>query len=102
MSKQIGGVQWRRFHRGALWLLVAVLGFWSIDHLDWTGLSAYSIRRLGALLTIAATVWGGYRVTRDVLRIDPSRLVDERARATAHLARAVVIGLFAVAACVSV
>lgn len=96
-------VRWRNFQRGAGWLLVAAIGLWSIDQLAWTGLSEYSVRKLGALYTVAACVWGGYRVSRDVLRIDPSSLAHTPvAAALLHLARALLIGLFALAACASV
>lgn len=92
---------WRRYHRGIIWLVVACVGLWALGSIgDLLGLSGYVLRRLGALLTVAATVWGGYRVSRDVLRIDPSAALeteDWTAYALLHLARAVFIGLLALA-----
>lgn len=98
------GIKWRNIHRGLGWLLVAMIGLWSIDHLAWTGLSEYSVRKLGALFTIAATVFGSYRISRDVLRIDPSRCADQSSVAAAllQLARCLLMAGFAIAACVSV
>lgn len=98
----VRSVSWRRYHRGLLWLFVAAAGLWSIDHLDWAGLSPYSIRRLGALWTIAAVVWGAYRISRDVCRIDPSKASTPGEAGMQHLARAILVGLLAVAACVAV
>jgi hypothetical protein len=96
-------IAWRRYHRGLVWLAVAALGLWSIDHLGWTGLSTYSLRKLGALFTVAASVWGSYRISRDVLRIDPSAADGSPvAQAILQLARAVLVGIIAVAVCVSV
>lgn len=93
----------RNLRRGVGWLLIAAIGFWSLDHLAWTGLSEYSVRKLGALFTIAACVFGGYRVSRDVLRIDPGISANTPvAAAILHLARAILIGLFALGACASV
>ncbi|HET6631500.1 MAG TPA: hypothetical protein VFG73_02175 [Rhodanobacteraceae bacterium] len=96
-------IAWRNFHRGILWLLAAALVLWGFDNLGpWLGLSQYSVRKLGALATIAASVWGGYRVSRDVCKIDPSGAGTPTAAAIQHLARAVLLAGFAFAACVSV
>ena len=93
----------RNFTRGVGWLLVALIGLWSIDHLAWTGLSEYSVRKLGGMFTAAAAAFGGYRISRDVLRIDPSLSADSPiAFALLQLARALLIGLLAGAVCASV
>lgn len=102
MNQTARKLGWRNFQRGVGWLVIAAVGLWSMDHLAWTGLSEYSIRKLGALFAIAGSVFGSYRISRDVLRIDPSSTNDPIASALLSLARAIVVTGIAVAVCVSV
>lgn len=99
LASLVENVVWRRYYRGVIWLAVAVVGFWGIEHMHTFGLTEYTTRRFGALMTAAASVWGGYRISRDVLRLDPSAFTDERARSIAALGRALFIGLLTVAIC---
>lgn len=92
----------RNLLRGAGWLAIALLGLWSIDHLAWTGLSEYSVRKLGGMFTAATAAFGGYRISRDVLRIDPGTTDNPVGYALLQLARALLVGLLAVAVCASV
>lgn len=95
-------ISWRNFHRGWLWLVLAILTFWAIDHLTWAGFSGYTIRKLGSLATAAACIWGGYRVTRDVLKIDPSQHEDAPiAYAILHLSRALLVAGLTIAVCLA-
>lgn len=94
---------WRQLHRGTGWLLIAVIGAILIGHLVDFGVNEYTARWLGALFKVASVVFGGYRISRDVLRIDPSTVQhDAVGYAVLHLARALFIALLAVAVCVAV
>lgn len=90
--------------RGLGWLLIAAIGYFLIDTAELVGMSAYTQRKLGALLTIAAVVLGSYRVSRDVFKIDPASCAegDRVAYALLQLARVLLCGAFAIAANVSV
>lgn len=92
----------KNFTRGLGWLAIALIGLWSIDHLAWTDLSEYSVRKLGGMFTAAAAAFGGYRISRDVLRIDPGLADNPTSYGLLQLARALLIGLLAVAVCASV
>lgn len=103
MKFQTESLRWRNLHRGAGWLLVALIGAALIGYLPGLGVNEYTARWAGALFKVASVVYGGYRVSRDVLRIDPSFVQhDARAFAVMHLARAALIGALAVAVCVAV
>lgn len=94
---------WRNYQRGLGWLAVAILGAIAIGYLPVLGVNEYTARWLGALFKLASVVFGGYRVSRDVLRIDPSSVQhDATGYAVMHLARAILIGALAVAVCVAV
>lgn len=105
VSKKNPPLSWRNLHRGAGWALVALLVAIALSThtlTEW-GITEYNARWLGALAKIASAVFGGYRVSRDVLRIDPSSASDNPlAYATLQLARTLLIGLFALAVCMAV
>lgn len=89
--------------RGLGWLVIAVLGYLMLDSLGALGFSEYAQRKLGALFTIAAVVFGSYRVSRDVFKVDPGAVADSPvAYALLQCGRMLLTGLFAVAANVSV
>lgn len=88
-----------RYFRGLLWLSVAVIGavvLWQY------GAQAYVERWGGALAKAATGVWGGYRVSKGVCRIDPSLGADGMERGLLHLARAIIVTGVTLAICLSV
>ena len=99
----------RAILRGAGWLLIAFIGAFVIGSgaLDTWGVNEYTQRWLGACLKVGTGAWGGYRISRDVARIDPSTVpggLTENARGYAlmHLARAIIIGSCVLAVCLAV
>lgn len=99
----------RAILRGTGWLLIAFAGAWIIGSgaLDAWGVNEYTQRWLGACLKVGTGAWGGYRISRDVARIDPSMvpggLTDNaRGYALMHLARAIIIGSCILAVCLAV
>ena len=99
----------RAILRGAGWLLIAFIGAFVIGSgaLDAWGVNEYTQRWLGACLKVGTGAWGGYRISRDVARIDPSMVpggLTENARGYAmmHLARAIIIGSCILAVCLAV
>lgn len=100
-------VEWRQVGRGIGWLLVALLIAVSFGGLQDLGVNEYTSRWIGGMAKIASVVYGGYRISRDVLRIDPSgtpdRPIDNQvAFAILHFARAALIGALAIAICMAV
>lgn len=94
---------WRQLGRGTGWLLVALIGAILVGHLEELGVNAYTARWAGGTFKIASVVYGGYRISRDVLRIDPSMAqANLTAYAILHFARAALIGALAIAICVAV
>lgn len=87
--------------RGIGWAVVAILG--AIFITKYSGeldMPAYVTRWLGNLLKIASVVFGSYRVSRDVFKIDPSTVASTPvAFAILHLARVLLCGFFAWAVC---
>jgi hypothetical protein len=98
----------REFSRGLLWLCVGVVGALLIGHAADFGLNEYAQRWLGACLKVATGAWGGYRISRDICRIDPSKgvavgfPVDTTTFAMMHLARAIVVTGTILAVCLAV
>ena len=98
--KIVHSFKWRQYARGLGWLLVALIGALLIDH--YPALSdGYTGRWLGACLKAATGAWGGYRISRDICRIDPSKSETSIERAMQHLARAILVGATIIAVCVS-
>jgi hypothetical protein len=94
-------LKWRQYQRAAGWLLVALLGALMIDH--YPALSdGYTGRWLGACLKAATGAWGGYRISRDICRIDPSNGVTGLDISLLHLARAIIVVGTVIAICVSI
>lgn len=86
--------------RGIGWLALAVFGAWLIDSgwLAHLGINEYTARWLGVCFKTASGTWGGYRISRDVLKIDPSLVAGNATGfALMHLARAVIIGIIILA-----
>lgn len=87
--------------RGIGWLIVALLGAWVIGSgkLQEYGVNEYTARWLGVCFKCASGVWAGYRVSRDVLKIDPGSWYSTNLQAFAllHLARAVIVGIIILA-----
>lgn len=97
----------RNWLRGLEWLAVAAIGAAIIGHLDAWGVDGYTARWAGACFKVAAGAWGGYRISRDIARIDPSSTAglgvpDPRAFATLHMARALIIAAAIIGVCVAV
>lgn len=99
----------RAILRGAGWLLIAFIGAFVIGSglLDDWGVNEYTQRWLGACLKVGTGAWGGYRISRDVARIDPSTVPgglteNGRGYAVMHLARAIIIGSCVLAVCLAV
>lgn len=96
-------VNWLKFWRGSAWLAVAIIGALFIaPHLDDWGVSTYQQRWFGACLKVATGAWGGFRITRGVLRMDPSKCSTELGFAIMHAGRAVLVGLVILAVCLAV
>lgn len=87
--------------RGIGWLIIAIVG--AIFITKYSGeldMPAYVTRWIGNLLKIASVIFGSYRVSRDVFKIDPSMVASTpMAFATLHLARVLLCGFFALAVC---
>lgn len=86
--------------RGIGWLLVAIIGAWLIGSgfLARVGVNEYTARWLGVCFKAASAIWAGYRVSRDVLKIDPSLAITGSVPfAVLHCARALVICAFVLA-----
>lgn len=98
--KVMHAIQWRQYARGLGWLLVALLGALLIDRYPLLS-DGYTGRWLGACLKVATGAWGGYRISRDICRIDPSQADTGIERALMHLARALVIGAAIIGVCTS-
>lgn len=93
----------RNLLRGLGWLVIAVLGYLLLDAMPHLGVTEYTQRKLGALFTIAAVVFGAYRVSRDVFKVDPGQFSSNPvAYAILQFGRMLLAGLFAIAANVSV
>lgn len=96
----------RALSRGLIWLAAGVLGAVLIGHAVDFGLNEYAQRWLGACLKVATGAWGGYRISRDIARIDPSKgpgLVPQpTAFALLHMARAVIIAAAILGVCLAV
>lgn len=89
-------VREKNLFRGVGWLLVAIAGAWLIGSGKLTeyGVNEYTARWLGVLFKAGSGTWGGYRISRDVLKIDPSvALTGSVPFALLHIARALIIGL---------
>lgn len=93
-------MKWRRYARGLGWLAIALLGALIIDR--WPMLAdTYTGRWLGSCLKAATGAWGGYRVSRDICRIDPSRATTDLGHALLQLARALVVVGITLAVCLA-
>lgn len=84
--------------RGIGWLAVAVAGAWFIGSGGFAamGMNEYVARWIGVCFKVGTGAWGGYRISRDVLKIDPSAVAisgNAQAYALMHLARAVIVGI---------
>lgn len=96
-------LSWFKFWRGSAWVAVAVIGALLVGpHLGEWGVNAYSQRWFGACLKAATGAWGGYRITRGLLRMDPGNCKTELGFAIMHAGRAVLVGLVILAICIAV
>lgn len=95
--------RWYQFGRGTGWILVALIGALYIGpHLGALGVNEYGQRWLGACFKVASAAWGGYRISRGLLRIDPSSTTDPLTFALLHIARALVVSAVILAVCLAV
>jgi hypothetical protein len=96
----------RAFSRGLIWLAVGIAGALLIGYLPEFGVNEYAQRWCGACLKVATGAWGGYRISRDIARIDPSASIglapNPQAFALLHLARALIIAAVILAVCLAV
>jgi hypothetical protein len=99
--KLLHSLKWRQYARGLGWLCVGLLGALLIDHSPDLS-QGYTGRWLGACLKAATGAWGGYRISRDICRIDPSQADTSIERAMLHLSRALIVGLTIVAVCIAI
>lgn len=91
---------WYQFGRGSLWVLLAIVGALFIGpHLTAFGVNEYTQRWLGACFKAASGAWGGYRISRGLLRIDPGSTSDPIGFALLHIARAIVVAAVIYAIC---
>jgi len=87
--------------RGLGWLLFALLGAFILAR--YVGMTEYWQRWAGACFKAATGGWIGFRISRDICRIDPSVATDNIiAAAMLQLARAFVVGLAILAICLAV
>ena len=91
-----------RWGRGLGWLSVGVVGAICIGKLESWGVDAYTARWGGSLFKVATAGWAGYRISKDILSIDPSMGRSDIERAILHLARAFVVGATIIAVCMAV
>jgi hypothetical protein len=90
-----------RLMRGLGWLLFALVGAFLLSR--YVGMTEYWQRWAGACFKIATAGWGGFRISRDICRIDPSVAGDDmHAAALLQLARALIVGAAIIAICVAV
>lgn len=90
----------KNLFRGVGWLIIALLGAWAIGSgfLQEHGVNEYTARWLGVCFKAASAVWAGYRISRDVLKIDPSvAFTGSVPFAILHIARAILIGALVLA-----
>lgn len=90
--------------RGAEWLLIALLGALVVGHFD-AVFDGYTARWAGACFKVASGAWGGYRISRDIARIDPSvaqPYSEPLNFALLHIARAVIMAASIIGVCVAV
>ena len=93
-------LRWYQFGRGAGWVLLAIIGALLIGpHLPAFGVNEYTQRWLGACFKAASGAWGGYRISRGMLRIDPGSTTDPVGFALLHIARAIVVAAVIFAIC---
>lgn len=96
-------LRWYQFGRGTIWILVALIGAVYIGpHLGDLGINEYGQRWLGSCFKVASAAWGGFRVSRDICRIDPSSTTEPVPFALLHLARALLVGLTILGVCLAV
>lgn len=96
-------IAWYQFGRGSFWIIVAIIGALAIGpHLDAWGINEYTQRWLGACFKAASGAWGGYRISRGLLRIDPGSTTESIAFALLHIARAIVVAAVIFAICSAV
>lgn len=88
--------------RGLFWLAVAIAGAVVIGRLESWGFDSYTARWLGACFKVASGGWGGYRIARGVLGIDPSTCTDATGFALLHLARAILVGAAIIGVCLAI
>lgn len=88
--------------RGALWALLSIIlgvfAYWLAKQpvgID----GAYHVEWIGRCARISSGAFGGYWVSRDLLRIDPSANPHPIGASIERLARAVVVAGLAIAAC---
>lgn len=94
---------WFKFWRGGSWIVLAIVGALLIGpHLTEWGITDYSQRWFGACLKAATGAWGGFRITRGLLRMDPSKCKTELGFAIMHAGRAILVGLVILAICLAV
>jgi hypothetical protein len=90
-----------RIFRGIGWLLFALLGAFLLAR--YVGMTEYWQRWAGACFKVATGGWIGFRISRDICRIDPSVATsDIRAAAMLQLARALIVGCTILALCLAV
>lgn len=93
---------WYQPYRGVTWLLVGVLGAIIVGHLPGWGVDPYTQRWIGACFKVATGGWGGYRISRDIARLDPTSISEPTASAIQHLARAFIMGMAIIGVCLAV
>ena len=86
--------------RASVWLLLAMLG----GCLLWFAFGGvqYLGAWIGALAKAASGAWGGYWISRNVVRADPSARDTESERNADKLARAIVVAATVLAVCIAV
>lgn len=95
-------IAWFQFMRGTGWFALAVIGALLIGpHLAEWHVNDYTQRWLGACFKAASGAWGGYRISRGMLRIDPGSTTDPLGFAFLHVARAIVVAAVIIAICVA-
>lgn len=93
-------IAWYQWMRGTGWFALAVIGALLIGpHLPALGVNDYTQRWLGACFKAASGAWGGYRISRGMLRIDPGSTTDPIGFALLHIARALVVAAVIFAIC---
>jgi hypothetical protein len=90
-----------RLARGIGWLLFALAGAFFLAR--YVGMTEYWQRWAGACFKLMTGGWFGFRISRDICRIEPSVATsDIHAAALLQLARALVVAAAILALCLAV